>query len=1596
MSQQRTARSLHHLPRLPPQLPHNPIYGTLTLSLGTAKWSPAFQPPTSAEIVAKWWGDPGPTVILQLRNTSSPHTTHNTTNTHAATATFTVCTSPNVFLRYLTDMKHLPIDLVDSKSHACFGTCHVTFKGFSERSPIKRSFPMFLSADPEFFIGDLFIYMSLSFFPDGPSMHHSIQLKKNPTQVGALGSLLERAKNLRKEMNRALNDDHDGEPVNLQSNEPRNTANSRPIEHDFTEHYSSFSSERLQADVLDDLFPPPTSYPHKSITQDEPNQATEIDIPHTLPATHAPDSNLSFLVIIRSLLNIHARGQGIRNLYVNCRLPFEDAVASTTVKWGSNNPIFSFSFQKSIPDSMELVSFRHKKIVFEVWDQIGEHERELVGLTKISLDNCFLAFRNLATWPKSPENSDSLVLICNGLQPVINILHQNQSVGHADIFVAVGSPNVLHSLEAESLQQQSAFPDESQLSAPPARPWKDIPPPISTDRKEPPTEIEKTGPDTHPPTNPATQPDPSDTESIQSQSLSSSSRSPPEQNLTIRLHVIRASGLQTCLAQLPTRSAQRITSRVGVNPYIIFYLRPDIAKQMGQQNQPIYSHTLTNTFCPVFHFSHDIVIPSTPTSLAALAGGVGVCEVWHRFTIPERAGSSPLAEQPDLLIGTTVVRLSDMLQKENGVHGWKELISEDGHVVGALELQCTLEPAPQISLPPFLINQDPLIALITINIEQIIFGQRAKQTLPSELGPSSMIQFSYKFYNEERFFSNPYPIELSNQYLDVQLTTIFRERYDQDLVRFLREDLLEVNVYLMNDQLLNKKHIGFININMSPLIDDHPKKNSVKWVGGIHQLLADESSELPDCCLKLKVFLRATPRGAVMVEASAMTEERDDIAIPPSSNDRPVTPPVHEEVQTSLIEDNQPHDEANVVADEHTTNHHEEILTQQYLAFEVEIERAANLPLVFSPAAHAERIPPHSYVTLSWHTGELASPPRTPTIQNSSSPTWHSTLFVQLPITPDVVEKIKNYPLCFRVWHNLGEDPTGMSSWQSLTQKQDDQILGCAQVDLNPLFSGLHEINGWYHIVNFRQQQTGQLKIRVTPCDRTIFVGDSEKMNECDHPHSATLTTHLPQIGVFNRSYDESINDLPHPVIESLGLHAATDGRSHFPDADPWLDIADDETASKEELFARLKKQLQDLDDFQRRAKGDIPLVEQYDHKQSEHASADLHDRFQLPPIETTPSRKSGNHPMAADVPTEDDLITITRRAQALLARDWDSFDPSPLDEFRPYFSDKHQSHSKSPLPPRVQSPKGTPHSGTSRAQDRLSQEMDHDLVEDGVYSVSDSASHISQAEMDEGEFNYGPPVESPSSRRGQPPKGSPLFKIQDKSPQSTRKLEQDLTDDEEHQDNQYLNEQVGAFHASIIPKFHEMQIQTEGLEDSLQSDTENHEGAHDSAHESDDESVSGSELHHHVAAIHKTPPQRPKDPTIGGSFSEPCKPRAVTFYDPEEEQRWARIRERLQVAASYVGSLTPEGSRRIQDEGCISPPRTRIIEEFPRSKSNAPPLSVDVRLKPSAAHPEAKASFQFNEYDRVLKIFRSADHRHDKDGVSNLSADSLCSMSTS
>ena len=171
------------------------------------------------------------------------------------------------------------------------------------------------------------------------------------------------------------------------------------------------------------------------------------------------------------------------------------------------------------------------------------------------------------------------------------------------------------------------------------------------------------------------------------------------------------------------------------------------------------------------------------------------------------------------------------------------------------------------------------------------------------------------------------------------------------------------------------------------------------------------------------------------------------------------------------------------------------IQNQDSLSISVTVEMAMDLPLSDDPLANSfsspfvninetKTAPPNASV--SFQVPEKFSEQFqivwTDTIPRNTSPTWsfQTTLHVEKKLEYLQALKQKGH-IVFKVWDFQESSEDFMTASRSRVNKS---LIGTAKVNLEPLFSGLTEIYGWYPIRNHVGVSQGQILVKVDPSDR--------------------------------------------------------------------------------------------------------------------------------------------------------------------------------------------------------------------------------------------------------------------------------------------------------------------------------------------------------------------------------------------------------------------------------------------------------------------------------------------------------------------------------
>eukprot|EP01052_Picozoa_sp_SAG31_P059605 SAG31_NODE_18883_length_619_cov_1.165385_2_plen_139_part_01 len=122
-------------------------------------------------------------------------------------------------------------------------------------------------------------------------------------------------------------------------------------------------------------------------------------------------------------------------------------------------------------------------------------------------------------------------------------------------------------------------------------------------------------------------------------------------------------------------------------------------------------------------------------------------------------------------------------------------------------------------------------------------------------------------------------------------------------------------------------------------------------------------------------------------------------------------------------------------------------------------------------------VAPNCYVAYTWFTSQIA----TPVVRETCAPAWHHSHMCFIP--PDAAHGLdpKRHPLKGTLELKLFHRALAVADGQLSTA---DLLIGSAKVDLSPLlYPSMDELNGWYHITDFKGEGQGEIKVQITPSE---------------------------------------------------------------------------------------------------------------------------------------------------------------------------------------------------------------------------------------------------------------------------------------------------------------------------------------------------------------------------------------------------------------------------------------------------------------------------------------------------------------------------------
>ena len=653
--------------------------------------------------------------------------------------------------------------------------------------------------------------------------------------------------------------------------------------------------------------------------------------------------------------------------------------------------------------------------------------------------------------------------------------------------------------------------------------------------------------------------------------------------ICINVGIIRACGLKACAKYLKnTEPKLQYASEIGLNVYVKVHLEilNESFSLMNQIDVGKQTRTIARSFIPEYFHYFDFLCPiiwtneeSETISLAELLDNNCLelkFELWHQVPRNETTGSSG---DVDVLIGTTNVKLKQLLYKQTGIKGWlpvqspiigwkmKKYSSNEhnglpnplNYINGGLEINIRfgqqddrsriLDAAKQIGFNRYndyqylfnslTLNDDSFekCYLFHVSVEQIqiplSLGIRHGE---KEIHSTTKCYLRYKLFDSEPVLTKCKLIEKSINDVDLLKCTFkFSKQHvfnkSAQLLWYLNEEQLEIQLWLTNDteefktkpsekdRLVGSAFVNMDSFNMDNLATAKSIKTKKFYrINGLYPLYKLAHTDLSGSFCEINLTL----------------EKLNDIT---------------DTTHTSLFDGTRTFE---LYGDDSSS-----LATTNSFACIIGIERASHLPLVHDRLLN-RHVDPNAYVTYSSAKTKHLS--FTNIVEHTINPVWNyqeTTLFS----ADHLFDESKC--LILKVWHKINLDLE-----QQTPEKSGDKVIGFVSIDLSPLMSGLQQISGWYNIIDLVGQCQGQLKVNICP-QQNLF--EFKRSFLSTKPKATTSSQHE---SFFNNNKIEK-------HLSSIRMHHEYLRNNN----------SSDQNSSDSCLKTNLRKQLDDLDKINEKLK---------------------------------------------------------------------------------------------------------------------------------------------------------------------------------------------------------------------------------------------------------------------------------------------------------------------------------------------------------------------------------------------------------------------------
>jgi hypothetical protein len=505
----------------------------------------------------------------------------------------------------------------------------------------------------------------------------------------------------------------------------------------------------------------------------------------------------------------------------------------------------------------------------------------------------------------------------------------------------------------------------------------------------------------------------------------------------------------------------------GTNTYVRLNLFP---RDVGEAKESLIETCIVaSSFAPRYESEFDVMLQGIDTDLIHWIkdGGCAEGQLWHR--IPSQLSTSSSVGQACLL-GTFSVPLKRLLNCHSGItNQWFAIHSNPGQVNSraAVELSLCFKDFDLGELGGSRSRSCAYGSIkLGINMENLQFegievNDDDRLLAKWKFAKSDVLDWEYSDSAKvERRIDSIFNSTLSyNTHRQIDLSPEMERNFQTNSLEFEFLLVTTASQHYLGSAFVDASELFSATKCFERSRSGHPRPE----LAGRYKLINPTSIDLGNAGVDIRAHIEFSRTKSSHQKNALESEIRDRTMRHAEIADEPLCIEQLEPVEASLVES---------------------------IPVNVAVEKAMNLPLVGDPLAPYIPSPfvpthlthtclPNAVVTISLTSNESEVYHESHVAPSGTRPSWNFKETIMIPKHETHLAQWKEFKsVDFNVWHQPATRSGG-------TQNTDRAraLIGTSKILLSPLFTGLHEIHGWYPITNDSRECTGHILVHIRPSE---------------------------------------------------------------------------------------------------------------------------------------------------------------------------------------------------------------------------------------------------------------------------------------------------------------------------------------------------------------------------------------------------------------------------------------------------------------------------------------------------------------------------------